>query len=167
MFLCSMLVFEAEVELIGVNPYVELPAAVLVELMQQAGKQKGPIPVRGVLHKGKMSAAFLQTVVLFSGLWRLYLNNPMRKGTNSDVGDHVKVELEFDPVPRDIAVPDLFVQALAQHPQQKQAFEALPAYRQKEIVRYLANLKQQETLEKNVAKVLDHLAGRARFAGRD
>ncbi|HXC05387.1 MAG TPA: YdeI/OmpD-associated family protein, partial [Bacteroidia bacterium] len=46
-------------------------------------------------------------------------------------------------------------------------FEQLPPYRRKEIVRYIASLKAEESVERNVLKVIQHLLGKARFAGRD
>ncbi|MEI9935362.1 MAG: hypothetical protein WDM71_11065 [Ferruginibacter sp.] len=43
----------------------------------QAGKDKGHIPVKGKLD----GHAFIQTLVKYSGKWRLYLNGPMRKAS--------------------------------------------------------------------------------------
>ena len=42
-----MLSFKANIEIIGINPYVLLPDKVLLALFKQAGKDKGPIPVKG------------------------------------------------------------------------------------------------------------------------
>lgn len=41
-----MLSFIAKIQIIGINPYVLLPAAVLKDIMQKAGKDKGAIPVK-------------------------------------------------------------------------------------------------------------------------
>ena len=67
--------FTAKIYKIGVNPYMLLPLKVLKTLFVEAGKDKGPIPVRGTLNGKK----FTQTLVKYSGKWRLYLNTPMRK----------------------------------------------------------------------------------------
>ena len=42
--------------------------------------------------------------------------------------------------------------ALSKNKPAKEAFEKLPASRQKEILRYLNNLKQAETLERNLSE---------------
>jgi hypothetical protein len=49
------------------NPYGGVPREVLQALFRQAGKDVGPIPVRGKLN-GKR---FRQTVVKYHGAWRL------------------------------------------------------------------------------------------------
>ena len=88
--------FSAKIYKIGANPYVLLPSAVLKQLFIQAGKDKGPIPVCGTLNGHK----FIQTLVKYSGKWRLYLNTPMRKAANLDVGDVAKIEIQYDVVIR-------------------------------------------------------------------
>ena len=93
-----MLTFSSNIRKIGVNPYVLLPSFVLEEIFKQSGKNKGTIPVRGTLN-GK---EFIQTLVKYSGKWRLYLNTPMRKSAGIDVGDLAIVLLGFDPKPRTI-----------------------------------------------------------------
>ncbi len=97
--------FSARIEKIGINPFVFLPQAVLNHLFKQAGKSKGTIPVRG-----KMDVhPFIQTLVKYSGAWRLYLNISMRKAAGKDVGDKIKVDIEFDPVERNIKKDLLFL----------------------------------------------------------
>ena len=76
--------FSSKIQIIGVNPYVLLPASVLKNLFKEAGKNKGPIPVRGTLNENP----FTQTLVKYSGRWRLYLNTPMRKAAGIDEGDN-------------------------------------------------------------------------------
>jgi hypothetical protein len=85
-------VFEAEIRIIGVNPYVLLPAATLQKIFAHAGRDKGPIPVRGALD----GHSFIQTLVKFAGAWRLYLNGPMLRACSKGVGDHVRVRIAYD-----------------------------------------------------------------------
>jgi hypothetical protein len=155
--------FTAKIQIIGVNPYVLLPSAVLDELFTQAGKNKGPIPIKGTLNGKK----FTQTLVKYSGKWRLYLNTPMRKAAGIDVGDTAKVKVEYDPAPRVLTMHPKLVRALDENKKAKAAFEKLAPYRQKEIVRYIGFLKAEESVNKNVEKVIRHLLGKERFAGRD
>ena len=81
--------FSAMIAKIGVNPYVLIPAIVLNELFKQAGRNKGPIPVKSNLN----GHAFIQNLVKFSGKWRLYLNTPMRKAAGIDVGDMADMKI--------------------------------------------------------------------------
>ncbi|HYV91808.1 MAG TPA: YdeI/OmpD-associated family protein [Chitinophagales bacterium] len=155
--------FSAKIFKIGVNPYVLLPASVLNELFSQSGKNKGPIPVRGTLN-GK---EFIQTLVKYSGKWRLYLNTPMRKAAGIDVGDIAKVRIEFDSMPRNIPMHPKLQEALTQNKKAKEAFEKLTPSRRKEIIRYLVSMKSAESVTRNVEKILHHLSGKVRFAGRD
>ena len=44
-----MLSFNAKIYIIGINPYVLLPQAVLKNIFKEAGKEKGTIRVRGTI----------------------------------------------------------------------------------------------------------------------
>ena len=57
--------FIAEIEIIGINPFVSVPENILTELFKNAGKVKGPIPIRGFLN-GK---PYQQTLVKYKGKW--------------------------------------------------------------------------------------------------
>lgn len=145
--------FTAKIFIIGVNPYVLLPEAVLKDIFNQAKKDKGPIPV-----KGKMNDhAFIQTLVKYKGKWRLYLNTPMRKATKLNVGDMAIFQLEFDVSERIVPMHPKLENAFKKYKKAKVNFEALAPYRQKEIKRYLGFLKNEETINKNIEKVIEML----------
>jgi hypothetical protein len=147
--------FTAKILKIGINLYVGLPEDVLNTLFKQADKNKGPIPVRGTLD-GKR---FKQTLVKYQGAWRLYLNTPMRQDAGIDVGDDAKVEIEFDPEPRIVPIHPKFARALSKNKEAKASFEQLAPSRQKEILRYLNSMKTDESLVRNIEKVIQHLLG--------
>jgi hypothetical protein len=151
----DMQTFSAKVDKIDINPYVEVPYEILSKLQQDARKERGPIPVKGTL-QGK---PFSTTVVKFRGMWRLYLNTPMRQAANVDVGDQVTISVQFDKIPPKVAVPRKFTLALWKNKSAKEAFQKLAPSRQKEIIRYLNSLKQAETLERNIDKVIQFLQG--------
>lgn len=155
--------FSAEIFIIGVNPYVLLPDAVLRSIFKQAGKDKGAIPVRGTLN----GHAFIQTLVKYSGKWRLYLNTPMRKAAGIDVGDAANVKIEYDPEPRIVPMHPKLQHAFEQNKKAKDAFEKLTPSRQKEILRYIGFLKNEGSVTVNVERVIKNLLGKGRFAGRD
>ena len=158
-----MKIFSAKIKKIGVNPFVLLPRSVLKELFRQSGKNKVPIPVRGTLNGNK----FIQTLVKFRGKWRLYLNTPMRKAAGIDTGDIANIKIEFDPKPRSIPMHPKLKQSLKKNKRAKAAFEQLSPYRRKEIMRYIGFLKTEESLVRNVSKVIGHLQGKERFVGRN
>lgn len=155
--------FTAKIYKIGINPYVLLPSGILKALFKQAGKDKSPIPVRGKLNGHKFS----QTLVKYSGKWRLYLNTPMRKAAGVDVGDKTEVTIDFDPGERTIPMHPQLRVALEKHKKAGAAFNRLAPYRQKEIMKYINHLKTSKTVEKNISKAIRFLLANERFTGRD
>lgn len=155
--------FTVEIHIIGVNPYVLLPDAHLQKVFAQAGKEKGPIPVRGTLD----GHAFIQTLVKYAGHWRLYVNGPMLKASRKAVGDHVSVRIAFDPLERTIPMHPTLAAALKANPKAAMTLDALPPSRRKEVVRYISHLKSEEAVVRNVERAINFLLGKERFAGRD
>ena len=148
-----MLRFSATIEKLGINPVVDPPDDILAVIHEQAGKSKGPIPVRGTLNRSD----FVQTLVKYKGKWRLYVNGKMLKASGLSVGDTGDFEIEFDPAERKVPVPPKFRVALDIDPRVAQAFDKLTPGRQKEILRYLNSMKSEEALERNIERVLDQL----------
>ena len=155
--------FSAKIYKIGVNPYVLLPLNVLKNLFKQAGKEKGHIPVKGKLNGHE----FTQTLVKYSGKWRLYLNTPMRKNAGIDVGDIAEVQIEYDVRERIIAMHPKLELALIKNKEAKKVFDALSPSRRKEIVRYISFLKTEESVDRNIKRAISFLQGEERFVGRD
>jgi hypothetical protein len=91
----DMQTFSAKVGKIDLNPYVEVPDDILRKLQQDAKKERGPIPVKGML-QGK---PFSTTVVKFRGMGRLYLDTPTRQAAKVDVGDQVTIHVQLDQAP--------------------------------------------------------------------
>ena len=158
-----MLSFKAKIYIIGINPYVLLPEEILNNIFSQAKKDKGAIQVRGKLD----GHSYLQNLVKYSGKWRLYLNGPMRKAAGKDVGDTIEVHIEYDPVERIIPVHPKLAKALKENKEAKNVFEKISPSKQKEIVRYIAHLKNEESVDINVTRAIQFLLGNGRFAGRD
>ncbi len=155
--------FSAVIKIIGVNPFVYLPDKVLEFIFVQAGKNKGKIPVKIKIDGHE----FVQTLVRYSGRWRLYLNTPMRKAAKKEVGDSAIFEIAFDPKKRVIKPHPSFLKALNQNKKAKKIFDYLPPYLQTEIIRYISFLKTEDSINRNVIKAIDFLLGKGRFIGRD
>jgi Bacteriocin-protection, YdeI or OmpD-Associated/Domain of unknown function (DUF1905) len=145
--------FRAKILKIGINPYALLPAPVLKEIFKQAGKDKGHIPVCGTINDHK----FVQTLVKYSEKWRLYINTPMRKVSNSDVGDIVRIKIKHDPKERRVPFHPKLEIVFRKNGKAKDNFLNLSASRQKEILRYINSLKTEESVNRNIEKIMRHL----------
>lgn len=152
----------AKIQIIGVNPYVLLPAVLLKYIFKKAGKNKGAIPVK--LKIG--GEDFIQNLVKYSGKWRLYLNGPMRKAAGKDVGDTIEIKINHDAKERITPMHPKLETAFKESKEAKTAFDKLSPSRQKEILRYINNLKSEETVYKNIQRAIAHLIGNQSFVGR-
>lgn len=155
--------FKAKIDIIGVNPFVSVPGKILKCIFQQAGKDKGPVPIRGEMN----AKEYRQTLVKYRGRWRLYINTAMLKNSPKRIGEAVEITIEFDPLDRSLEPHLKLTEALAKSPEAKGVFDALSRSGQKEIVRYISALKTEASVDKNVSKAIDFLLGNGRFAGRD
>jgi hypothetical protein len=155
--------FEAELEIVGINPFVSVPEPILEAIFEAAGKRAGPIPIAGTVN----GAPYQQSLVRHQGAWRLYVNTAMLKNSPRRVGERLELTVAHDPLGRAAPASPEFERALAAHPQAKAVFEGLRPSRQREIVRYIASLKSPASRERNVARAIAFLIGEGRFVGLD
>jgi hypothetical protein len=158
-----MKTFKAPIEIIGINPFVFVPEAILQHIFKEAGKDRGHIPIRGAIN-GK---PYKQTLVKYSGHWRLYINTVMLKDSPKRIGETIEISVAFDPVERTIKPHPRLVKALKANAVARKAFDALSPSRQKEIVRYISSLKTEESIDKNIKRAIEFLSGKGNFVGRD
>ena len=158
-----MIKFKAKIEIIGVNPFVFLPDRVLDQVFEQAGKNKGKIPIKMKIDGHE----FPQTLIKWRGSWRLYLNTPMRTAAQKDVGDMANFEIEYDPIPRTVPIHPKFEKALRENNEAKKVFDSLRPSLQLEINRYFSNLKTESSVDRNVTRAIQFLLGKQRFVARD
>lgn len=158
-----MRAFEAELKIIGINPYVSVPEKILASIFKKAGKDKGKIPIKGTVNK----VPYTQTLVKYAGEWRLYVNTKMLNNSPKKIGTTLKVSAEFDGADRTIAPHPQLTAALNKNKKAKAVFDKLRPSLQLEIVRYIANLKTEASIDKNIVKAIDFLLGKERFVGRD
>lgn len=90
----------------------------------------------------------------YSGKWRLYLNTPMRKTAGKDVGDIIEIDIEFDAAERATPIHPKLVLALKKNKKANEIFMQLSPSRQKEILRYINFLKSEESVDRNIKKLL-------------
>jgi hypothetical protein len=155
--------FTAALDIIGVNPFVHVPGPVLEKLFGAAGRSSGPIPIRGSVN-GK---GYRQTLVRYDGAWRLYINMIMLPCSPQRIGELLEITVEHDPEDRSIPMHAALEAALRADVDAKAVFDSLRPSLQKEIVRYIANLKSDEAINRNVLRAIDFLNGKGRFVGRD
>ena len=148
--------FSAKIYKLGINPVVDPPEEVLQVIFKNAGRSKGPVPVRGRIN----GAEFIQTLVKYAGAWRLYINGPMLSGSDLAVGDVAEIEIEYDPRPREVPMPQALAAALRKSKTARSAFDRLSPSRKKEIFKYLASLKTAGAVDRNIERVLSHLVGK-------
>ena len=153
--------FKAVIEIIGINPFVFVPENVLATVLKKAGKEKGPIPIKGNINKNP----YQQTLVKYAGHWRLYINTIMLKDSPKRIGETVTISISFDPDDRKLTMHPGLEKALAKNKMAKANFTHLPASRQQEIIRYISNLKTAEGVERNITKAIDFLSGKGSFVG--
>lgn len=155
--------FKAQLHIIGVNPFVFVPAEILAEIFKQAGKNKGFIPICGTVN----NKVYKQTLVRFKGEWRLYINLSMLKNSPKRIGEIIEITIAFDPKERSLTPHPKLMKAISENEEAKLKFESLSPSRKHEIVRYISFLKSEESIDRNVQKAVVFLLGKGRFVGRD
>ena len=144
--------FEAKIYKVGINPCVKVPFAITDKMKPL----KGYIPVKGKISKHP----FGQTLVpIKNAEYRLYVNGPMLKGSNTKTGDTVKfiIEEDFESRVKPVPMHPLLEKQLREH-KLMAAFKQLIPSRQKEILKYLYYLKTDKARVKNIEKVIASLS---------
>ncbi len=173
--------FSDQVRLDGINPYIEVPEAII-----WGWGERGSIPVLvrvvmldDILPDGSVpepdvaagDALRLRAIArLTEDGWfrtslvprrnsppRLYLDKWMREAAGASTGDQVLIVLQRDTRSREIEVPTALREALEADPDAMAAWDALAPSRRREILTYLAFLTSHAALERNVEKTIQSL----------
>lgn len=155
--------FTATLQIIGVNPYVSVPANILASIFAAAGKSKGPIPIHGTINGND----YTQTLVRYSGEWRLYVNTSMLKHSPQHVGELLEMTISYDERDHTLPLHPKLRAALSKDAEASATFHSLPPSRQHEINRYICSLKSDAKIDENIVRAMLFLHGRGRFVGRD
>lgn len=158
-----MMKFSAKLEIIGINPFVFVPEQILKQLFKEANRDKGHIPVCGTINENE----YTQTLVRYSGDWRLYVNNLMLANSPKRIGESIEVTIQFDPADRILQPHPKLIAALNENEAAKMVFDNLRPSTQKEIVRYISHLKSEKSVTSNIDKAIGFLLGSNSFIGRD
>ena len=143
--------FRAKIYKTGINWAVDVPS----KITKQLTAQKGYIRIKGLINGFHFSTSL---VPVKNAPYRLFVNGIMMKGGNTALGKTASFEIEQNTDNPDDEYP---MNALLQQQLTKNKlttiFNALTPSRKKEILRYLVNLKTEETLKRNVEKVIAQL----------
>ncbi|HMK03334.1 MAG TPA: YdeI/OmpD-associated family protein [Ferruginibacter sp.] len=141
--------FGATIYKVGINLCVDVP----LNITKKMTVAKGYIPIKGKIK----NHFFQQTLVpIKNAAYRLYVNGPMLKCSNTKLGDNVKFIIEQDTEPRTEAMRVELKKELNNN-NLLSTFNKLTAGRQKEILRYLNNLKTAEAQARNIDKIISQL----------
>lgn len=159
--------FTAIIQIRDGNPYVLVNAARARAI--KAGWRK-PLPVLVQINGQPTKAWRINMMPVGNGSFYLYLHGDVRKASQTNVGDRVKVDVRFDAAYKNgpmHPMPPWFRSALAKNPKAKKNWEALIPSRQKEILRYFSWLKTPAARERNVQRAIRALSGKpGRFMAR-
>lgn len=159
----TMHTFKAVIEIIDINPYVHVPEKILTDIFKTANKDKGPIPVHGLINGNP----YTQTLVRYANDWRLYINTTMLKNSPKRIGEIVEISIDFDSRDRSLPLHPELEAALRKDVYALQVFESLSPSLRHEINRYICNLKTEAKVHENVQRAIDFLHGKGRFVGRE
>lgn len=142
--------FKAVIYKVGINPCVDVPDRITAKLIAT----KGYIPVKGEIN----SFAFQQTLCpVKNGPHRLYVNAPMMKGANVEVGDTASFQIEQDDHPKtEITMPEFLKKELKKEKLLDVFLKQTPT-RQKEVMKYMSFLKSDEARQRNLQKLIGKL----------
>jgi Bacteriocin-protection, YdeI or OmpD-Associated/Domain of unknown function (DUF1905) len=159
--------FSSVINIRGVNPFIHVSTSRANSV--KPGWRK-PIPILLRIDGKPAKAWRINMMPVGNGSFYLYLHGDIRKACGAEVGDRVRVEIDFDASyrngPQD-PMPRWFKQALAGNPQAMKNWIALIPSRKKEILRYFSRLNSPGARARNVAKAVHVLSGETgRFMAR-
>ena len=159
--------FDGTIKIRGVNPFVEVSAARAAGVKRDWRK---PMPVLVRINGQPSEPHHINMMPAGDGSFYLYLNGIIRKQAGVSVGDRVSVEIAFDASYRNGSqheMPRGFKAALNANERAHSNWKKLTPSRQKEVLRYLAQLKSQEARDRNVARAISALSSTTeRFMAR-
>lgn len=131
----------------GNNAGIEVPTEVLIKL--GAGKRPKVLVRVG-------DYRFATTVGAMGGLALISLSKAHREASGLRAGQEIRVDLEVDTAPAEVAVPQELAAALTTAGL-VEAFDKLAPSRRKEYARQVSDAKADETRNRRLAKILAEL----------
>ena len=143
--------FQAVIYKTGINFAVDVPHTITNQLKAV----KGYIRIKGTVN----GAAFTKSLVpVKNSPYRLFVNMITLREARTQAGKRAVFVIEQDhtPIEKDYEMPAWLQQKLTRL-KLSDAFQQLTPSRRRDILRYLSSLKQEETIQRNVAKLIEQL----------
>jgi hypothetical protein len=146
--------FTAVIYKTGVNGCVDVPAAVSGKMKPR----KGYIKVRGQINGFDFTT---NLVPVRNGPYRLFVNLKMLQGAHATTGGaaNFSIEQDLDKIEKVYPMSAYLREQLTAH-HLLNDFNSLTDGRQKNILKYLAGIKNEETAQKNIAKLITQLTNK-------
>ncbi len=146
-----MLKFKALIYKTGINWCVDVPG----KITSQLAVSRGYIKIRGKINDFDFSTTLIPVK---ASPYRLFVNGIMMKGAKTAVGKvaYFKIEQDRRKFDESYSFPAKLKNELQKH-QLTKAFSGLTESRKKDILKYLSNIKTEDTLIKNINKVVAQL----------
>ncbi len=143
--------FEAKIYKIGINWAVDVPTDITAKLKPE----KGYIRIKGQIN----DFDFIQTLVpVKNSLYRLFVNLIMMKGGKTALGEVASFSIEQNEVELvKMYVMPKTLSAILEKEKLVDHFNSLSEARKKDILKYLSFIKTEETMIKNINKLIEQL----------
>jgi hypothetical protein len=148
------------VKLVG-QPGSEVAAIEAPFRVEEVFGTRGRVPVRGTIN----GFAFRSSLMPMGGCHMIAVNRTMRAGAKAKAGDVVDVVLERDDDERSVDVPALLGKELAKSKTAAANWEKNSYSNRKEMARSITDVKQEETRQRRLAKVMDVLKNGKKWTG--
>lgn len=144
--------FRAKIYKTGINWCVDVPEKITAQLE----KVKGYIRIKGFINDFEFKTAL---VPVKGAEHRLFVNGLMMKGGKTALGKIAAFSIEQNKtkIEQEYPFPPLLKKTLTNHGLTKN-FNELSPIRKKDILKYLYYIKTEETLIKNIEKVISQLS---------
>jgi hypothetical protein len=149
-------IFRAKIYQTGINWCVDVPTKITKLLTSE----KGRITIKGQIN----GFDFTKTLIpVRNAPHRLFVNQRMMKGGGTALGKTAAFQIEQDSkkANKEYAIPALLVELLHKH-KLISDFENLTVSKRREILKYLSYIKTEETLLKNISKLVVKLKNKER-----
>lgn len=113
-------------------------------------------PVRGTVN----GVPYRSRLAVYGGYSYLGFTAAIRKQASIELGDLLDIEIEADPEPRVVTLPDALAAALLADAEAKAAFDKLAFTHRREYASWVAEAKRQQTQQRRVAQVLQRILPR-------
>jgi bacteriocin resistance YdeI/OmpD-like protein/uncharacterized protein DUF1905 len=100
---------------------------------------------------------YRSSIASMGGRYMLGVSNETRERTGVAAGDEVDVDIELDPEPREVSVPDDFAAALDGDADARRAFDGLSYSNKRRFLIPIDEAKTSETRQRRIATTVDRL----------